>query len=104
MNPLCGVKPIFPLKFKKKDMKNLTPYKEKKITQSTQYKLSDRCAKKLKTTVRYKKSTNTCRYHQTKKIFKFKTYSRCFGIMRGHGNLRVKVSVAVGYVFLSLRL
>jgi hypothetical protein len=35
-------------------------------------------------------------------------HSRCFGIMGGHGNfafnLVVKVSVEVGYVFLSLRL
>jgi hypothetical protein len=37
-----------------------------------------------------------------------KMHSRCFGIMGGHGNfafnLEVKLSVELGYVFLSLRL
>jgi hypothetical protein len=35
-------------------------------------------------------------------------HSRCFGIMEGHGdlafNLAVKLSVELGYIFLSLRL
>jgi hypothetical protein len=42
------------------------------------------------------------------KHYPAKMQSRCFGIMGGHGNfafnLVVKLSVALGYVFLSLRL
>jgi hypothetical protein len=30
--------------------------------------------------------------------------SRCFGIMEGHGNFLLKLSIELGYIFTNLRL